>query len=91
LPDDQTEADEMYQNAGEKRRPAHRPRRPAATASQPGQGPRHLGNRPAAGPRGGRTGQRTSVVPGGAPEQFRRAGGRHGPARHPSGGDGVHG
>jgi transposase-like protein len=32
LPDDHTEADETYQNAGEKRRPAHRPARPAAAA-----------------------------------------------------------
>jgi transposase-like protein len=32
LPDDGTEADEMYQNAGEKRGAAHRPRRPAAAA-----------------------------------------------------------
>jgi len=31
LPD----ADEMYQNAGEKRHPAHRPRRPAASSRQP--------------------------------------------------------
>ena len=30
-----TEADEMFQNAGEKRRPASGPRRPAAAASQP--------------------------------------------------------
>ena len=73
LPDDQTEADEMYQNAGEKRGVAHRPRRPAAPACQPGQGPRHLGNRPAASPRGGRSRQRTGVVPGGTPEQFGRA------------------
>ena len=62
LPDDQTEADEMYQNAGEKRGAARRPRRPAAAACEPGQGPRHLGDRPAAGPRGGRPGQRTGVV-----------------------------
>jgi len=32
LPDAEVEADEMYQNAGEKRHPAHRPRRPAAAA-----------------------------------------------------------
>jgi transposase-like protein len=32
LPDDFVEADEMYQNAGEKRGAAHRPRRPAAAA-----------------------------------------------------------
>jgi transposase-like protein len=34
LPDGTVEADEMYQNAGEKRRPARRPRRPAAAARQ---------------------------------------------------------
>jgi hypothetical protein len=34
LPDGTVEADEMYQNAGEKRRPASRPRRPAAAARQ---------------------------------------------------------
>jgi transposase-like protein len=32
LPDDVVEADEVYQNAGEKRGPAYRPRRPAAAA-----------------------------------------------------------
>ena len=32
------EADEVYQNAGEKRRPAPRPRRPAAAAGQQGRG-----------------------------------------------------
>ena len=32
LPDAAAEADEMYQNAGEKRRPAPRPRRPAPAA-----------------------------------------------------------
>jgi transposase-like protein len=52
LPDDTTEADEMYQNAGEKRRPAPRPGRPAQAPRQ--QPPRawHLGHRPAAGGRG---------------------------------------
>ena len=52
LPDDTAEADEMYQNAGEKRGAAQRPRRPAAAPRQLGQGPRHLGHRPAAGARG---------------------------------------
>ena len=54
LPDDTTEADEMYQNAGEKRGPAHRPRRPAAAPRQPAARPRHLGDRSAAGARGAR-------------------------------------
>ena len=34
LPDGRVEADEAYQNAGEKRRTARRPRRPAAAAGQ---------------------------------------------------------
>jgi hypothetical protein len=46
LGDAVVEADEMYQNAGEKRRPAHGPRRPAPAAGQRRQGPRHVGQRP---------------------------------------------
>ena len=42
LGDAVVEADEMYQNAGEKRDPARRPGRPAATAGQPPTGSRHL-------------------------------------------------
>jgi transposase-like protein len=54
LGDAAAEADEMYQNAGEKRRAAPRPRRPAAPAGQQAARPRHLRQRPAAGGRGGR-------------------------------------
>ena len=54
LGDARTEADEAYQNAGEKRGAAHRPRRPAATARQQGAGPRQLGQRPATDLRRGR-------------------------------------
>ena len=36
LPDDQTEADEMYQNAGKKRGSTHRPGRSAEAACEPG-------------------------------------------------------
>lgn len=54
LDDPVLEADEAYQNAGEKRCPAPRPRRPAATAWQQGARPWQLGQRPAAGLRGGR-------------------------------------
>jgi transposase-like protein len=54
LGDQVVEADEMYQNAGEKRRPARRPGRPAAAAGQRPPGPRHLRQRPAADRRGGR-------------------------------------
>lgn len=42
LDDTEVEADEMYQNAGEKRHPAHRPRRPAASPGQPTPRARHL-------------------------------------------------
>jgi len=48
LDDKVLEADEAYQNAGEKRRPAQRPRGPAASAGEQGPRPRHLGQRPAA-------------------------------------------
>jgi transposase-like protein len=54
LEDATTEADEAFQNAGEKRRAAPRPGRPAASACQQGPGARHLGQRPAAGLRRGR-------------------------------------
>jgi transposase-like protein len=70
LPDDQTEADEMYQNAGEKRDSAHRPRRSATSAGQPGQGPWHLGDRPTASARCDRPRERSSMVPSGPPEHF---------------------
>jgi hypothetical protein len=46
------EADEMYQNAGEKRDPARRPGRPTATAGQPPTGSRHLRQRPPTDRRG---------------------------------------
>jgi transposase-like protein len=58
LDDKVLEADEAYQNAGEKRRAAHRPRGPAAAAGEQGPRPRHLGQRPAAGVRGGRSRER---------------------------------
>jgi transposase-like protein len=58
LDDPTVEADERYQDAGEKRRAAPRPRGPAAAAGEPGAGPRHLGERSAAGLRGGGPGQR---------------------------------
>ena len=49
LPDAVVEADEMYQNAGEKRRKARRPGRSAAATRQRRQGTRHVGERPTAG------------------------------------------
>lgn len=42
LPDAVTETDELFQNAGEKKRPASRSRRSAATARQQAQRARHL-------------------------------------------------
>jgi transposase-like protein len=48
LPDPVVESDEMYQNAGEKRRAASRPGRPAAPPGQQDQGTRNLRQRPAA-------------------------------------------
>jgi transposase-like protein len=58
LGDGVVEADEAYVNAGEKRRPAPRSRRPTAAAGQPPARPRDLRQRPAAGGRGGRAGLR---------------------------------
>jgi transposase-like protein len=66
LPDAAAEADEMYQNAGEKRPPAHRPGRPAPAAGQQAARPRHLRHGPAAGGRGGRPPDRGGAA-GGAP------------------------
>jgi transposase-like protein len=54
LGDAVVEADEMYQNAGEKRHPPPRPGRSAAVPGEHASGPRHLRQRPAAGGRGGR-------------------------------------
>jgi transposase-like protein len=56
LGDDRVEADEMYQNAGEKRHPARRPGRSAAATGQRPPGPRDLRQRPAAGGGCGRAG-----------------------------------
>lgn len=49
LADDVTEADEMYQNAGEKGHAAHRSGGSPAASGQQGAGARHLGQRPPAG------------------------------------------
>jgi transposase-like protein len=54
LGDAVVEADEMFQNAGEKRHPAPKSRGSAATSGQQAARPRHLRQRPAAGDRGGR-------------------------------------
>jgi transposase-like protein len=86
LPDDFVEADEMDQNAGEKRGAAPRPGRPASAAGSPGGGPRHLGHRPAAGLRG----QRPAEFAGGAAELGGGVGAPDGRAADRARGDGVH-
>jgi transposase-like protein len=58
LDDPVLEADETYQNAGEKRRAAPRPGGPAAAPGQREARARHLGERPAAGLRRRRAGER---------------------------------
>jgi transposase-like protein len=64
LEDRVLEADETYQNAGEKRRAASRSGRPAAAPGQCAARARHLGERPAAGLRGGRAGERVDPADG---------------------------
>ena len=90
LPDDQAEADEMYQNAGEKRGATHRPGRPATATGEQGQRPRHLSDRPAAGARSGGSTGRSAVGPRRAAKRGGGVGRRHGPAGYQAGGDGVH-
>ena len=90
LPDDHAEADEMYQNAGEKRGAASRSGGPAPAARQPGGGPWHLGHRSAAGGCGGRSHQRSAVDAGRAAVWGGGVGHRHRPAGHPARRDGVH-
>jgi transposase-like protein len=70
LDDAVVEADEMYQNAGEKRDSARRPGRPTATAGQPPPGPRHVRERPATDRRSG--GARVGPVPLGGARPRRR-------------------
>ena len=64
LDDQVLEADEAYQNAGEKRRPASRSGGPAAAPGEQGTRPRHLGERPASGLRGGRPRERETPAGG---------------------------
>jgi transposase-like protein len=73
LEDAAVEADEMYQNAGEKRRAAHRSARPAAAAGQPGPRPRQLGQRSASGLGGGGPRQRPAPAVGRAARRRRDA------------------
>ena len=64
LPDAEAAADELFQNAGEKRHSAPRPRRPAAPACQPETRARDGRGRPSAGGRRGRSRQRPGAVLG---------------------------
>jgi transposase-like protein len=70
LDDQVLEADEAYQNAGEKRCPASRSGGPAAAPGEQGTRPRHLGKRPASGLRGGRPRERET--PAGRDRAVRR-------------------
>ena len=56
------EADEAYVAAGEKRRPARRPGRPAAASGPQAEGARDVRRRPPAGPRGRRPGHRPAAA-----------------------------
>ena len=66
LDDEVVEADELYQNAGEKRGRAPRPGRPAASSGQQAKGPRHVGHRSPANLRGGRSAERPGAFERGA-------------------------
>ena len=89
LADAAVEADEMFQNAGEKRRAAPRRGGPAEAAGQPGRGPWHLGAGPAAGVRGGRTPERSGAAARRAPHGSGDVGGG-GRRVEPRGGDGLY-
>jgi transposase-like protein len=69
LGDAVVEADEMYQNAGEKRDPPPRPGRSPATTGEPPSGPRHLRQRPAADRRGRGAELRRAALGGARPRQ----------------------
>jgi transposase-like protein len=62
LPDTMVEADELYQNAGEKRRPASRPGGSATSPRQSVPWSRQLGQRSSPGLRGGRSRERAGAV-----------------------------
>lgn len=65
VPGTHVEADEMFQNAGEKRHSACRPRGPAALPRQQAARARHVRERSPAGGRRGRSGNRRNRVAGG--------------------------
>jgi transposase-like protein len=88
LADAAIEADEMFQNAGEKGRPAPRRGGPAEATGQPGGGPWHLGEGPSAGVRGGRTPERPGATARRTPDGSSDAG-AGGRRVEPRGGDGL--
>ena len=90
LPDSHVEADEVYQNAGEKRGPPSRPEGPTAAAGQQEDRARHLGHRPSPGDRRGRSRERTTELAGRTAELGRRPGPWHGGASDQAGDDGIH-
>jgi transposase-like protein len=77
LGDDVVEADEMDQNAGEKRHPAHRPDRPAPAAGQRPSGAWHLRQRPSTDRRRRRAPVRCVSFPGSRPFRQGRVGRGH--------------
>ncbi|MBV8264920.1 MAG: transposase [Planctomycetaceae bacterium] len=89
LDDRAVEADEMYQNAGEKRHPAYRPRRSAAPPRQPAAGAWQHGQRPAPGRGGGRARVGPVAAAGGRPGRRPDAPGVR-PADDLADGAGVH-
>lgn len=89
LPDQVVEADEMYQNAGEKRRAAPRTRRSAQATGQQAPRPRHVGEGPSADPGRGRTRERAHPAAGAA-TQHAGTTGRTGAPRHAAGNRGQH-
>ncbi len=66
LDDEVVEADEVYQNAGEKRGRSHRPERPATSPGQQTSGPRDVEQRPPADLRCGRSAKRSGAFESGA-------------------------
>ena len=89
LGDAEVEADEMYQNAGEKRRAAPRGGRPAEASGEQGAGPRQLGSGPPAGVRGGGAAERPGASARRPPVRSRHVGGG-GHGVEPRGVDDLH-
>lgn len=81
LPDAVTEADEMYQNAGEKRHSAPRSRRSAPSTCEQAPRSRHVADRPTAGAGRGRPRKRTDSPAGATPQHPPGVGGA-GAGRH---------